>query len=78
MEYNVALQLASHIARPFINTRVSINTRRKCTASAFKHTAVYKRAIIYKRLDPYLVTCDAGDDVGFGEVYAYWSNIYYY
>ena len=40
MEQNV--QLTSHIGRPFINAWVFINTRRKCAASAFKRTVVFK------------------------------------
>ena len=39
--------------RPFKNAWMFINTRRKCAASAYKRTVVYKLAAIYKRPDPY-------------------------
>ena len=40
-----------------------MNTRRKCTASAYQRTVVYKRATIYKGLVPYLVTTALSDYV---------------
>ena len=52
MEENV--QLTSHIGRPFISACAFINTHRKCAASAYKRTVVFKWAVIYKQLDPYL------------------------
>ena len=51
-------ECTSERGRPFINARVFINTHRKCAASAYKRTVVFKWAAIYKRLDPYLLTMD--------------------
>ena len=46
LPFDFARQYAAHFRRPLINAGVFINTRRKCAASAYKHTVVFEWAAI--------------------------------
>ena len=46
LPFGFARQYTSERGRPFINARMLINTHRKCPASAYKRTVVFKWAAI--------------------------------